>query len=232
MAIFRDRVTTLTRFLSLSALFVAGGIFAPPALAAQGDACTVANKIYTVEGPGQPSLICDGSVLQILQSASTGPIRKGVGVATPQATLHINGETMIGNTGLTCAGTTEGSIRYNSTDKNIEVCDGTSWGAIVASACDNAPAYLSFSSLSAQATSTLVTSDIVAVTGMDAGCSVTVGVSGTGGSPEYRICTASDCSTVEQAWTAANNASAFTREMGATSCHDERELRNTLYHYS
>ncbi len=149
-------------------------------------------------------MICDGAVLQILQSAKSGPIRKGIATSSPEATLDVNGDIKIGDSSATCNGTTEGSMRYNSTDKAVEVCNGTSWLAMQASACDNAPAYLTFPSLTAQSTSTLVESAIVAVTGMDASCTVNVGVAGSG-SPNYRTCSNSDCSTVLQAWTAANN---------------------------
>ncbi|MCC9000858.1 MAG: hypothetical protein LM522_15440, partial [Candidatus Contendobacter sp.] len=48
-------------------------------------------------------------------------------------------------------------------------------------------------------------SNIVAITGMDAGCTVPVSISGTGGSPEYRVCSTSNCSSVVQTWTAATN---------------------------
>jgi hypothetical protein len=134
-----------------------------------------------------------------------GTPQVGISTATPEATLHVDGEAIIGNTGLGCSGTTERAIRYNSTQKNIEICNGTEWEKIYSSACDNAPAFLAFPSLTAQGTSTLVTSSILAVTGMDTGCTTNAGVSGTGGSPEYRTCSDASCSTELQTWTSANN---------------------------
>jgi len=51
----------------------------------------------------------------------------GIGTSTPQVKLDVNGEVRIGNTGITCASNIEGSQRYNSVDKVMEYCDGTSW---------------------------------------------------------------------------------------------------------
>ncbi len=107
-----------------------------------------------------------------------------------------------------CAAGTEGAIRYNTTIKTIEMCDGTSWTRILGSTCDSAPAYFPFSALTAQAPSTLVTSAIAAITGMDVGCGATVSVGGSG-SPEYRVCSTSNCSSVDINWTQANNSVAM-----------------------
>ena len=107
-----------------------------------------------------------------------------------------------------CAAGSEGAIRYNTTIKTIEMCDGASWTRIVSSTCDNAPAYFPFTALTAQAPSTLLTSNIAAITGMDAGCAATVYVGGSG-TPEYRVCSTSNCSSVDINWTTANNTVAM-----------------------
>jgi hypothetical protein len=132
--------------------------------------------------------------------------RLGIGTTSPQAKLDVAGEVRIGNTSLACSGTTEGAQRYNSTSHNMEVCNGTAWLSLVASTCDNAPAIPIFADQTNLATSTLTTSNIVLVTGMDAGCAAIVGVSGTGGSPQYRVCSDAACSTVVQNWTSSNNS--------------------------
>ena len=51
----------------------------------------------------------------------------GIGTSTPQVKLDVNGEIRIGNTGVDCTSNIEGSKRYNSVDKVMEYCDGTSW---------------------------------------------------------------------------------------------------------
>lgn len=40
---------------------------------------------------------------------------------------RIHGEVKVGNTGLPCDATSEGSQRYNSTSRKMEFCNGTSW---------------------------------------------------------------------------------------------------------
>lgn len=54
----------------------------------------------------------------------------GIGTATPGAKLEVAGDVKIGNSSATCDATTEGSFRYNSTEKYFEGCDGTEWGEI------------------------------------------------------------------------------------------------------
>ncbi len=110
----------------------------------------------------------------------------------------------------------EPEMIYNRAYKTYQFCDGTDWQSMAGgmryiqpAGCDNAPAFPSFTTQNNLATSSLTTSNIVLITGMDAGCNATVGVSGTGGSPEYRICSTSNCSSVTQNWTAANNTIAL-----------------------
>lgn len=49
---------------------------------------------------------------------------------TEVETYLSNGSVKIGNSVSTCDGTTEGSLRYNSTGKYFEGCDGTAWTEI------------------------------------------------------------------------------------------------------
>ena len=78
-------------------------------------------------GCTNPALICDGSLLQILRSATTGPVRQGIATITPHATLDVNGEVRVGNTSLACSGTTVGAQHYNATSNLMEFCNGTVW---------------------------------------------------------------------------------------------------------
>lgn len=172
-----------------------------------GDACTVAGRFMHVGGPENPGagllLVCDGSnwrrVAEWDNSANLG-----VKQAAPKAPLHVGGEAIIGpTTGLACDANRTGGLRWSSANSTFEMCDGSAWKKIAASACDNAPAFPIFTDQTMLATSTLVSSNIVSITGMDAGCNSTVSVSGQG-SPEYRICTDSSCLVVLQNWTAGN----------------------------
>jgi prepilin-type N-terminal cleavage/methylation domain-containing protein len=54
----------------------------------------------------------------------------GIGVAAPASKLDIAGEVKIANTGVACSGANEGSVRYNSTLKSMEFCNGTVWNPI------------------------------------------------------------------------------------------------------
>ena len=106
----------------------------------------------------------------------------------------------------------EPEMIYNRAYKTYQFCDGTDWQSMAGgtryiqpAGCDNAPAFFPFTTQNNLAISSLTTSNIVLITGMDAGCTATVSVSGASGSPEYRVCSTSDCSSVTQNWTAANN---------------------------
>jgi hypothetical protein len=128
----------------------------------------------------------------------------GIGTPTPAAALDVNGEARVGSTGLACAASTKGAIRYNNVSNVLEYCNGTAWNVVQAAACSNAvPNAFSFTNLANQTTSTLVTSNIVQVTGMN--CSVVTTISGPG-APAYRICSDAACSTVLQSWTTGSSS--------------------------
>ncbi len=118
------------------------------------------------------------------------------------------GAVRIGVSTTTCDAAAEGAIRFNTTDNVMEFCDGASWTELASSACDNVPAVPVFADQTNVTVSTLTSSNIAAVTGMDVACTAVVGVSGDG-SPEYRVCSDSGCSTVDQTWTSANNTIAM-----------------------
>lgn len=124
----------------------------------------------------------------------------GIGTSTPSTRLDVAGEVKIGTGSTACSSTVEGAIRYNSGQVCLEMCDGAIWRCIQASPCaSNLPAAISFTNLVNQATNTLVTSNIVQVTGI-ASCVVGVSVSGQG-NPEYRTCSDAACASVIQGWT-------------------------------
>ena len=53
----------------------------------------------------------------------------GIGTVPSTAKLDVAGEVKFGNTSSTCNATNEGQQRYNSITKQMEFCNGTSWGA-------------------------------------------------------------------------------------------------------
>jgi len=57
----------------------------------------------------------------------------GIGTNNPQVKLDVNGEIKISNSGLACNSNVDGSLKYNSIDKAMEYCDGTSWVSLGAS---------------------------------------------------------------------------------------------------
>jgi len=70
----------------------------------------------------------------------------------------------------------------------------------VNAACDNVPNSAAFTDLVEQSLSTLVTSNIIQITGI--GCSVDAYISGDG-SPQIRVCDDGTCSSVDHNWTAS-----------------------------
>jgi len=125
----------------------------------------------------------------------------GVGTTTPAAKLDVAGDLKVGDSGSTCSVTTKGSIRYNNTSSVLEFCNGTSWNLVQAAACSDAtPAVFSFSNEANATVSTLYTSDIIQVTGIN--CTVPVTISGAG-TPQFQICSDAGCGTVVQGWTSS-----------------------------
>jgi len=114
-----QKITYLALYISLLLIYV-GGV--PAHAQNAGDACSptkFTSPIWVASGTGGGGsyLVCDGSNWALLYSVDT------------------DGAMMIGQaTGASCAAGTEGMIRYNSTAKNIETCDGTLWVGVSADA--------------------------------------------------------------------------------------------------
>jgi hypothetical protein len=137
----------------------------------------------------------------LAHNGTSGHGMVGVGTTTPAATLDVAGDVKVGNSSATCSATTKGSIRYNNTTNVLEFCNGTAWGLVQAAACsDPTPDTISFSNEANATTSTLYTSDIQQVTGIN--CSVSVTIAGQG-SPQYQTCSDASCTTVVQGWTSS-----------------------------
>ena len=59
-------------------------------------------------------------------STATGP-KVGVGIYIPQAKLDVNGDIRVGGTTASCSSANEGAIRYESSLKKFQGCDGSNW---------------------------------------------------------------------------------------------------------
>lgn len=68
-----------------------------------------------------------------LVTRNTGNI--GINNVSPKTMLDVSGDVKIGQDDTVCRSTTAGAIRYNSTDKVIEYCNGSAWSAIGGASC-------------------------------------------------------------------------------------------------
>ncbi|MBK7961026.1 MAG: DUF1566 domain-containing protein [Bdellovibrionales bacterium] len=171
--------------------------------AAPINSTNTAFRVYTGVGTDHSiigSISTDGSTVKNLSINPSGG-NVGVGTTAPAATLDVAGDVKVGNSSATCSATTKGSIRYNNTTNVLEFCNGSAWGLVQPAACsDPTPDTISFSNEANATTSTLYTSDIQQVTGIN--CSVTITITGQG-SPQYQTCSDASCTTVVQGWTSS-----------------------------
>ncbi|MCB9989301.1 MAG: tail fiber domain-containing protein [Rhodospirillales bacterium] len=107
-------------------LFVGAG---PAFATAPGDACAPALDGKVRQDDGY-ILVCDGSNWQAVAHVNTltknGYIMFSSG-GDAAAPLHVWGEAILGAQGLSCAGSTEGGLRYLSASDLWQYCDGASW---------------------------------------------------------------------------------------------------------
>ena len=50
-----------------------------------------------------------------------------MGTYTPQSKLDVNGDIRVGGTTASCSTANEGAIRYESSLKKFQGCDGSNW---------------------------------------------------------------------------------------------------------
>lgn len=104
-----------------------------------------------------------------------------------------------------CDTTTDGGLRWSAGNSCVEYCNGTIWQCLQASVCPSSlPTSFTFTNQSSVAVSTIISSNIVQITGIT-GCTVEVSIVGQG-TPEYRVCSDASCTTVVQGWTSAKTA--------------------------
>lgn len=141
----------------------------------------------------------------------------GVNTTTPLAELHmeaggsLSGAMQLNTPGAeVCDSSIEGAFRIDYAFSDcFETCDGVSWKCVQQNICDNNTPIIGSvpNSLGAfrnnvnSAVSTLLTSDIVPFTNNSCANQMTIMGDGT---PEYRICSDSACSSVLQTWSSNN----------------------------
>jgi len=165
---------------------------------------------FTIDNDANLLFQTGTSATEWLRLSATGSV--GLGTTTPKASVDFSAKTdgLILQTAsaaanASCTSSLTGAVRYNSNLVVVETCDGVKWSQMLMPSCDNTAAMPNFGDVTNATTSTLTSSTITLITGMDSSCSVTVGVSGTGGSPEYRVCSDAACTSVTQDWTSSSN---------------------------
>ena len=116
------------------------------------------------------TLHSDGSGAAIpLLISNSGSI--GIGTSNPSAPLHVNGEAIVGSTGLSCASATAGALQYSS--GSLQFCNGTAWQTVNAATSGGiTPGCGASGSVATQSLTTLFVA---------AGCNVQFKVWGAGG---------------------------------------------------
>ncbi len=124
-------------------------------------------------------------------SASGVPLEFQIG-GTTYATIGTNGVLSTINavklgTTVTCDGTTEGSLRYNSISKKVEVCDATAWGEMASAngaSTDTTPNTFTFTDLTDQSLGALILSNTLTISGFDGPLLASISGAGT---PEFQV---------------------------------------------
>jgi hypothetical protein len=136
------------------------------------------------------------------------------------------GGVRVGTSTTTCDSNATGMMRWGA-GSCMEFCNGTTW-ACITGACDAVATSFDFTDAPNSTTSTLISSNILSITGVDAACNSTVSVSGDG-SPEFRVCSNAGCGSVVQNWTSANQSIAMNGrflQVRATSASTNNVARN------
>jgi hypothetical protein len=108
---------------------------------------------------------CDGNSWKCLDSTPLSPSGSETSAA------FSDGAVILGTTGPACSGTYEGGIRYNTSAKCVELCDGTSWGCVTAAA--NKRAFITSGDYEART--------LGGLSGADSTCNTAASAAGLGG---------------------------------------------------
>ncbi len=119
--------------------------------------------------------------------------------ATALGNFNVAGGAKIGEPGVICNSQIEGMIKYSSSTKTFMGCDGTSWSGLISG--NTTPDNFSFATQTGLNVATTTLSNIVQINGI---ISVAVSTSGSG-SPQFRTCSNSSCTTVISDWVSAGS---------------------------
>ncbi len=109
----------------------------------------------------------------------------GIGTNSPQAKLDVAGGVRIADDTSSCTSTNEGTFRYVTATKKVEVCDGTSWTAVAMAVSGSGnPNAFSFTAVTGATLNTTYVSNAVTMAGFTG--SLTGSVTG-GGSPQLSV---------------------------------------------
>lgn len=185
---------------------------APFALAVNaGDVCTDAgSNVRSGSSAKGWVLVCDGSTYKLVHEFD---LSGSVSFAKPVI--------MPADNSAVCNNSSEGGLMYNSSNKTLQLCNGTSWETVNLS-CDTSPSSINFPQITGATTGAQRSSSILQVNGIT--CGVDVSVSGVG-SPQFRICSDSSCSSVVHNWGSANQtvSNGQYMQVRATSSANEGE---------
>lgn len=127
-------VASISRMLIFSALVFPLAAASVPAIAGTNIQMLppVTENTTTVCPAGTPHMLTwDGSTpLSCSNELTVSGGNVGIGTQGPQATLDVNGEVRVGDSGAACSAANKGAIRYDATAVLFEGCDGSSWRSL------------------------------------------------------------------------------------------------------
>ncbi len=106
---------------------------------------------------------------------------------TTTGKFEVSSSIKIGTDATACSGTNEAAIRYNSTSKKVEICDGTAWGEIASAngaSTDTTPNAFTFTDLTDQSLGALILSNTLTISGFDGPLLASISGAGT---PEFQV---------------------------------------------
>ena len=112
---------------------------APPPTYGGADMQVIATENFSNTAKGSKivfSTTSNGTNSALGKMTILGNGNVGIGSTTPTTKLEVAGEIKLGNTSSACNAANEGQMRYNSTLKIMQYCNGTTWTATSGSSFD------------------------------------------------------------------------------------------------
>lgn len=179
-----------------------------------------------------------GQIGEFSQEPSTGDMVYKIG-GNEKFRIKTNGRVVVQSGILVgddadCGAGTKGSVRYTSGTNTWMFCDGAGWQTFTfsGSACNVASNYTSWVSFTGGNSNKPKNTQITSIAGqvVTDSCSADVSISGAG-SPQYRVCADSGCTSVLQNWTAGSGTIAngnYIQVRATTANVDDTVIKFTL----